>query len=423
MHKIVVDVNFGDSSKGSIVDYLTLKDKSTLTVRFSGGSQAAHNVITETGLHHTFSNFGSGSLRGADTLYIPKMLVNPHFIVKENEVLKKKMGYSFLPKLFIHEDCWVTTPFHVNVNRALAKFGETCGMGIGETIDSYQNPDLIIRAGDLWNENLLAKKLTKLYHHYNFKALIGSKYEIGYCEVCDIIELYREFSKHITIVYDDQAAEMIARNTTIFEGAQGILLDENYGFNPYTTWSTTTTKNADDFLTKHNLSAKRIGVTRSYATRHGAGPLVSEIKGEHNFVELHNKFNDFQHGFRVGHFDFVMFKYALEVQKESAGHELDEIALTHHDAEIDGFVEGYKLSLEGQFIDNAYSFGSISQLNKWEVDKTLSQKEHFYSDLLKKCRPIFTSCGGACELGMKINEICPISIISDGPRSDQKVSV
>ena len=104
-----------------------------------------------------------------------------------------------------------------------------------------------------------------------------------------------------------------------------MLLDEWHGFHPYTTWSTTTFANAETLLAEAGLTATRLGVTRCYLTRHGPGPLVTEDPTL-ELPEPHNGRNEWQGAFRVGHFDAVALRYALEV----AGG-VDGIALTHLD--------------------------------------------------------------------------------------------
>jgi hypothetical protein len=110
------------------------------------------------------------------------------------------------------------------------------------------------------------------------------------------------------------------RGPCVFEGAQGVLLDEWRGFHPYTTWSTTTFDNVA-------ASARRLParVLRCFTTRHGAGPMVTE-DARFALVDPHNPTGPWQGAFRVGHFDAVAHRYALEV----AGG-VDGLALTHLD--------------------------------------------------------------------------------------------
>ena len=131
-----------------------------------------------------------------------------------------------------------------------------------------------------------------------------------------------------SIVGNDYLGEQLRDDgTTIFEGAQGVLLDENFGFHPHTTGSTTTFANADDILTDCGFDgeAERVGVMRCYMTRHGQGPLVTEIV-KPPVEEEHNKTTMWAGAFRVGYLDMVALRYALEV---CGG--VDTLAISHRD--------------------------------------------------------------------------------------------
>ena len=70
--KIIVDLGFGDSGKGTIVDYLARSALNPLVIRFNGGAQAAHNVVAPDGRHHTFAQFGSGMLVPGASTYLSR---------------------------------------------------------------------------------------------------------------------------------------------------------------------------------------------------------------------------------------------------------------------------------------------------------------------------------------------------------------
>jgi adenylosuccinate synthase len=120
-------------------------------------------------------------------------------------------------------------------------------------------------------------------------------------------------------------AGVLRRGRVVFEGAQGVLLDEWRGFHPYTTWSTTTFGNAEALLAEAGETAVRLGVVRSYLTRHGPGPFVTEDPTL-ELPEPHNRHGQWQGVFRTGHFDAVALRYALEV---TGG--VDALAVTHLD--------------------------------------------------------------------------------------------
>jgi adenylosuccinate synthase len=129
--------------------------------------------------------------------------------------------------------------------------------------------------------------------------------------------VYQHFSTRVSIVEPDYLGKLLNEpGTTIFEGAQGVLLDEWYGFYPYNTWSTLTFKNADMLLQENTFDGTvlRLGLTRGYGTRHGAGPFVTEDDDLTARVQdRHNQNNPWQREFRVGYLDFIALRYALAV--------------------------------------------------------------------------------------------------------------
>jgi adenylosuccinate synthase len=117
--------------------------------------------------------------------------------------------------------------------------------------------------------------------------------------------------------------------TVIFEGAQGVLLDEQHGFAPHTTWSKTTFDNADALLDESgaDIPRCRIGVIRCYLTRHGAGPFVTEDRQLDRLLpEPYNADDGWAGRFRRGVLDLVILRYAL-----AACRRVDALAVTHLD--------------------------------------------------------------------------------------------
>jgi adenylosuccinate synthase len=250
---IVTGLAFGDEGKGLVTDYLARKHKASGVVITNGGAQRAHNVVLPNGIHHTFSQIGSGLFAGAPTYLSKHALVNPHALFIEWEKLE---GTGFWPQpgtILADEEALITTPFHVAANR-IREMGRgasahgTCGMGIGETVLAAKNGHEL-RAKDLKDPKLTREKLTEIQHallhdishllpkvpdQWNGKEaqqLINPQW------VIDALEVYRIFVKAVPqyeqLVLDED-------ETWIFEGGQGVLLDEFYGFHPHTTWSKTT---------------------------------------------------------------------------------------------------------------------------------------------------------------------------------------
>lgn len=329
---IVTDIGYGDAGKGTTVDYLVRQVSSAVVVRHNGGAQAAHNVITPDGRHHTFAQFGSGSfVPGVQTYLSRYMLVNPLNMFPEAEHLISLGVSDVWERTSVDRDALVTTPWHSSANRIreLAR-GEgrhgSCGQGIGETMaDSIAHPELALYVGDLQAWNLSAKleairqyKMAQLQQEFDSTLTFEEWETFADPNVVDLlVELYRAWTRRVTIVGGSHLRCLQDQyDLLVFEGAQGVLLDEWFGFHPYTTWSTTTHANALHLLSESHFDGEvtRYGVLRAYTTRHGAGPFVTEDPSlEIPLKERHNGLDDWQGAFRYGHLDLLAHRYALTV--------------------------------------------------------------------------------------------------------------
>jgi adenylosuccinate synthase len=346
----VVGLAYGDCGKGTVVNFLTRERQAHTVVRFNGGPQAGHNVVTPDGRHHTFSQFGSGALvPGTRTLLSQFVLIEPYALLNESDHLGRLNVVDPLASLMIDRRSVVITPAHQAANRLreLARGASahgTCGMGVGEAAsDALDQPHMTIRAGDLSDRNAIRSKLrairevkldqlrdlvNTLQHHPSAELSVGTLLDPSWIDAA--VDNYAHVARHVAII-DEAAVRSVLRTpgATIFEGAQGVLLDESYGFHPHTTWSNTTFANADAVLTEAGYDDRRtrLGVLRSYFTRHGAGPFVTADDALARVLpEPHNDPRGWQGAFRVGHFDVVAARYALAV----AG-PIDALALTHLD--------------------------------------------------------------------------------------------
>ncbi len=322
---IVVDLGFGDSGKGTVVDRLCAQGSARAVVRFNGGAQAAHNVVTVDGRHHTFAQFGSGTFTPGVRTHLSRfMLVDPLALAAEAGHLRSLGVTDALDRLTVDASALLTTPYHRAVNRAreLARGGErhgSCGMGIGETASyALEHPEAP-RAGDCRSPVRL-RRLLRQVHDW----ALGEFPSADVPPVDDCVEAFLAFGATVRIVGDTFLPGLLRSVPTVFEGAQGVLLDEWHGFHPYTTWSTTTFANALELL--DGVEALRLGVVRKYMTRHGPGPFVTEDTAL-DLPERHNGHGVWQGSFRVGHFDAVALRYALDV---TGG--VDGLAVTHLDA-------------------------------------------------------------------------------------------
>lgn len=344
---IVVDLGFGDSGKGTIVDYLARQVHQPTVVRFNGGAQAAHNVVTPDGRHHTFAQFGAGTFAGARTHLSRYMLLDPLALMTEAAHLQELGEHDVLERLSIDAFAKVVTPFQKAANRIReylrggGKHG-SCGMGVGETMaDAIAFASHTILVGDMLQPLVLREKLAfvqKLkYDEFVHElsrvdtAMLGHEVRLlrdpNAPEIC--VRAFERVASQVRIVSPDALAQMALHGELIFEGAQGVLLDEWHGFHPYTTWSTTTADNAQTLLHEIGFAGTvtTTGVLRTYFTRHGAGPFPTEDPESFRHVpEKHNGTGLWQGAFRKGWFDAVLARYALSVSP------VDSLALTHVDA-------------------------------------------------------------------------------------------
>lgn len=296
MSTVVIGAGYGDEGKGATVNSLASSD--SLVCRFNGGSQAGHTVV-HNGIRHIFSHFGAGTLKGAET-YLSKFFVcNPSAFMVEYEVLRSKGADRMVT---VSPLCPVTTLFDVVLNRIVESHrGDgrhgSVGVGFGETLERNQDSEFAFQVRDLDSHSLMQSKLRAIQKRWIPKRL-G---QLGISSVrcpewywvlnsADVSELimrdFYHFSQLIRVEPDEYLTDKLDR--TIFEGAQGLLLDQDYGEFPYVTRSNTGLKNVRALVGDTPLDIRY--VTRAYTTRHGAGPLPFELK-EKPYVGIRDETN------------------------------------------------------------------------------------------------------------------------------------
>jgi adenylosuccinate synthase len=359
----VLGLGFGDCGKGHFVDALARRSPTHTVVRFNGGAQAGHNVVTPAGggsggRHHTFSQFGAGTLvPGVGTVLLDPVVVHPTALLVEAEALGQIGVGDALSRLLIDGQCRVTTPYHQAAGRlrerlrGAAAHG-TCGVGVGETVrHALQHPDQALRYADLsaarpaQADKLEAIRETLLAE---FSPLCppGSPgfadAEFQVLRARSVADRWLNVAGALARQCPAACPERLHTRLTqpgcvLFEGAQGILLDEWRGFHPHTTWSSISTAAVDQVAARFGLAApiEHYGVLRSYLTRHGAGPLPThDTTLDALLPEPHNHAEGWQGSFRRGHPDAVLLRYALEVAGNLSG-----LLISH----LDVFERGVRL--------------------------------------------------------------------------------
>jgi adenylosuccinate synthase len=409
---IVTDLGFGDAGKGSITDYLCSATPVDWVIRYNGGAQAGHNVIVGN-KHHTFSSFGSGTFRGVKTYLSEYFVLHLPALLKEATVLELYKGIpNPLSLIYIHPKCKVSTAWHIGLNylhelsRGTAAHG-SCGYGVGATMEDYlTHTGSMLIVEDFSNKGVLISKLTAIYN----RLLPRARELIPLCPASADLERAKQMFSSQTIqeTYDYILAHSRAlqvcvdpwrdSETVVFEGAQGVLLDENYGFHPYTTWSTTTSANARVLCDRYKFTPTVLGLTRAYSCRHGPGPFPTA--NTLSIEEPHNITNQWQKDFRTGALDIPLLEYAIH-----ANQGIDYLVISHLDKHntLSPVCSSYNLAFSPK-----------------QLPATLSEQAAL-CNYLSTVTPAITQLAATLLpqfLASKLNT--PLGILSYGPTASQK---
>lgn len=270
--RAVIGASLGDEGKGLFTDYLCATEGAGMVVRFNGGAQAGHTVVAPEG-RHVFSHIGSGTFCGVPTFLSQFFTVNPILFLKELDALA---ALGIKPTVYAHPTCLVTTFADMVINqriedkRGMGRHGSV-GVGISETQTRSEMPRLGITMADIWNGSDLKPRLREICGAY-------AAFRTG-AEIPDAEPMIEAFEKACAVVADLIHPLGIAQcEDPVFEGAQGLLLDQgNKQFFPHVTRSNTGMKNVRALCAQAGITQiVPHYISRTYLTRHGAGPLPGE---------------------------------------------------------------------------------------------------------------------------------------------------
>ncbi len=314
---ITVGLGYGDEGKGSIVDALVRHHDSRLVVRYSGGCQCGHHVVLPDGRWHCFSQFGSGTLAGAKTYIDRDVIIDPialHYEAEHLKILGINSPYSLLT---INPNCLITTPYHRLINRAKAA-SNTCGLGIGETRRLWLHYNAALRIKDLMKKKELdiLWRIREIYETECYENDLK-------CELPSPYDVLKDLRKYYYDVRCSDELNIHDDLTVIFEGAQGMLLNQDQ---PNGTWSDVTPRNAVQLCKSMEIPFEIMGVTRTYLTRHG-GHLEKTFdkwrpQSDHNVL-------NYQGTMEFGPLNLDLLK------KSSVRAKIDSVAINHYDQNRD----------------------------------------------------------------------------------------
>jgi len=315
----VIGGQWGDEAKGKIVDMLA--EKAKYAVRYSGGDNAGHTVVNPYG-EFKLKLMPCGVFYNDTTSIIGNgVVLNPDTLFKEIDELNER-GID-TSRLFISDRTNIIMPYHILLDglEEKSRGGKAIGTmhkGIGPAYtDKVTRTG--IRAGDLLDKKEFLEKLTVVLEYKN--TLITRVYNEEPLSLEEIYKQYGEYGERLTPYICDTTkilAEAVERDDAILlEGAQGFLLDPDFGTYPYATSSSPISAGA---CLGSGLSPNRlthiIGVFKAYQTRVGAGPMPTELKDEiGNYIrELANEYGTVSgRPRRCGWFDVVAARFSNRI--------------------------------------------------------------------------------------------------------------
>jgi len=336
---VVIGSQWGDEGKGKIVDWLS--EKADVVVRFQGGHNAGHTLVINN-ITYKLSLLPSGIVRPGKLSIIGNgVVIDPWALINEIGTLREQGVHISPENLVIAENATLILPLHKDLDlkreNALgdAKIGTT-GRGIGPAYEDKVGRRAI-RIGDLANPDLLDQRVNSLLMHHNalLRGLISQ--ELKKDTILDqLMEVAPQILPYTNTVWRLLDGARQRGNRILFEGAQGVMLDNDHGTYPYVTSSNTV---AGQAAAGSGQGSKVIdyvlGITKAYTTRVGSGPFPTE-----QINDIGNTLGQRGREFgtvtgrkrRCGWFDAVLVNQAIKI----AG--ITGIALTKLDV-LDGIEE------------------------------------------------------------------------------------
>lgn len=420
---VVVGAQWGDEGKGKIVDWLS--ERADVIARFQGGHNAGHTLVVD-GVTYKLHALPSGVVRGGKLSVIGNgVVLDPWHLVKEIETVRAQ-GVEISPAtLMIAENTPLILPVHGELDRAreaqisVAKIGTT-GRGIGPAYEDKVGRRAI-RVADLADPATLEARVDRLLlHHNTLRRGLGMEEVDRAGLIAQLQEIAPEILKYAAPVWKVLNEKRKAGKRILFEGAQGALLDIDFGTYPFVTSSnvlagqasagTGIGPNSIDFV---------LGIVKAYTTRVGEGPFPTEL-----FDDDGQRLGERGHEFgtttgrkrRCGWFDAVL------VRQTCATSGVTGISLTKLDV-LDGF-ETLKICVG------------------YELDGGRLEYLPTAADQQARCTPIYEEMQGwsestegakswndlpanAIKYVKRIEELieCPVALLSTSPKREDTILV
>ena len=420
---VVVGAQWGDEGKGKIVDWLS--ERADVIARFQGGHNAGHTLVID-GAVYKLSLLPSGILREGKLGVIGNgVVLDPWALVSEIEKIADQ-GVTVTPEnLMIAENTPLILPVHGELDRAregqtaIAKIGTT-GRGIGPAYEDKVGRRAV-RVADLADPATLEARVDRLLLHHNaLRRGLGIE-EVNRDELMtQLSEIAPKILPFAAPVWKVLNEKRKAGKRILFEGAQGSLLDVDFGTYPFVTSSTTLSgmaatgtgmgPGAVDFV---------LGIVKAYTTRVGEGPFACELfddVGEHLATVGREKGTVTGRNRRCGWFDAVLVRQTCVLSGVSG------IALTKMDV-LDGLPElkiCVAYDLDGERLDYLPT-AADQQARVTPIYETIEGWEGSTAG----ARSWADLPAAAIKYVRRIEELiqCPVALVSTSPEREDTILV
>ncbi len=420
---VVVGAQWGDEGKGKIVDWLS--ERADVIARFQGGHNAGHTLVID-GEVYKLHALPSGVVRGGKLSVIGNgVVLDPWHLLEEIAGIKAQ-GVEITPEnLMIAENTPLILPFHGELDRAregqnsVAKIGTT-GRGIGPCYEDKVGRR-VIRVADLADDATLTLRVDRaLVHHNALRKGLGLGEIDRDALIASLQAIAPAILEYAAPVWKVMNEKRKAGKRILFEGAQGALLDIDFGTYPFVTSSnviagqaatgTGVGPGAIDFV---------LGIVKAYTTRVGEGPFPSEL-----FDDDGQMLGERGHEFgtttgrkrRCGWFDAVLVRQTIAISG------VNGIALTKLDV-LDGFDElkicvGY--DLDGKRLDYLPT-AADEQARVTPIYETMEG----WKDSTEGARSWADLPGAAIKYVRRVEELinCPVAMLSTSPEREDTILV
>ena len=420
---VVVGAQWGDEGKGKIVDWLC--ERADVVARFQGGHNAGHTLVID-GKVYKLHALPSGVVRGGKLSVIGNgVVLDPWHLLSEIETIRGQ-GVEITPEtLMIAENTPLILPFHGELDRAregqtaVAKIGTT-GRGIGPAYEDKVGRR-VIRVADLGDRATLETRIDRaLVHHNALRAGLGLPAVDADALLRDLLAIAPEILRFAAPVWKVLNEKRRAGKRILFEGAQGALLDVDFGTYPFVTSSNVI---AGQAATGTGLGPGAVdyvlGIVKAYTTRVGEGPFPTELQDDDG-----QRLGERGHEFgtttgrkrRCGWFDAVL------VRQTCATSGVNGIALTKLDV-LDGFERlrictGY--DLDGQVLDHLPT-ASDAQARCVPIYEEMPG----WSESTEGARSWADLPAAAIKYVRRVEELigCPVALLSTSPEREDTILV